>query len=133
MKKLIAVILAVVAVMSFMMLPVSAESEKTVSDIWVIRQPDKMTYYVGEKLDLTGIQIGVAYTDGTSEIVESGIEASEAPFERKGVQNVQISYMGETEWMTVNVDYSLWQKITSIITYLASFFYISAKNIIAWF
>lgn len=132
MKKIIAVILSVVAVMSFMLIPANAE-EKTVKDIWVIKQPDKMEYFVGEKFDLTGIQIGVAYSDGTYETVESGIQTNTEVFDHKGTYYVEISYMGEPEIMTVKVDYTMWQKVLTIILFLGSFFGISAKNIIEWF
>lgn len=132
MKKIIAIILSVVAVMSFMLIPANAE-EKTVNDIWVIKQPDKMEYFVGEKFDLTGIQIGVAYSDGTYETVESGIQTNTEVFDHKGTYYVEISYMGEPEIMTIKVDYTLWQKVLTIILFLGSFFGISAKNIIEWF
>lgn len=132
MKKVLAVILAIIAAMSLVIIPVNAE-EKTVADIWVITLPDKMEYCKGEKIDLTGIEMGVAYTDGSSEIVTEGIEANITAFNQKGSIPVTLTYKGEPEILTFHVDYSLWQKIGSIISYLISFFGITAKNIIAWF
>ena len=132
MKKVLAVIIALIAAVSFMIIPVSAE-EKTVADIWVITLPDKMEYTKGEEIDLTGIEMGVAYTDGSSEIVTEGIEANITAFNQKGSIPVTLTYKGEPEILTFHVDYSLWQKIGSIISYLISFFGITAKNIIAWF
>lgn len=132
MKKVLSVILAVIAVMSFMLIPVSAEG-KQVSDIWVITLPDKMTYIKGEEIDLTGIELGVAYTDGSSEIVTEGIETDITVFNQKGSIPVTLNYKGEPEILTFTVEYSLWQKIVSIVTFLGSFFYITGKNIIAWF
>ena len=133
MKKILSIVLAVIAVMSFMLIPVSAEEEKTVSDIWVITLPDKMTYNKGEEIDLTGIELGVAYTDGSAEIVTEGIETNITTFNQKGSVPVTLTYKGEPEILTFTVEYSLWQKIVSIVTFLGSFFYITAKNIIAWF
>ncbi len=133
MKKFLALILAVIAVMSFMLIPVSAEEEKTVADIWVITMPAKTEYTKGEKIDLTGIEMGVAYTDGSSEIVTEGIEASVTVFNQKGSIPVTLTYKGEPEVLTFHVDYSIWQKIGSIFAFLISFFAITAKNILAWF
>lgn len=133
MKKILAAFLAVIAVMSFMLIPVSAEEEKTVADIWVITLPDKMEYNKGEEIDLTGIEVGVAYTDGSSEIVTEGIETSITVFNQKGSIPVTLTYKGEPEILTFHVDYSVWQKIVSIVTFLVSFFAITAKNILAWF
>lgn len=132
MKKILAVFLALIAVMSFAVIPVSAE-EKAVSDIWVTKMPDKTEYYVGESVDLTGLEIGVAYTDGTSEIVNSGIECDTTVLNHKGTVVTTISYMGEPEPLVIHVDFSLWQKIVSLLNDLANFFVISFKNIVAWF
>lgn len=133
MKKIISVLLAVIAVMSFMLIPVSAEEEKKVSDIWVITMPEKTSYYVGEELDLTGLVLGVAYTDGSSETVDSGYTCDTTKFERKGTTIITIEYKGEPERMQMSVDYNTWQKVASIFTFLISFFSITFKNIVAWF
>ena len=133
MKKVLAFILAIVAVMSFMIIPVSAEEEKKVSDIWVIQMPDKTEYYKGETLDLTGLVMGVAYTDGSYETVDSGFEANLTTFTRKGNIPVTVTYMGEPEVLTFHVDYNILQKAASIVGLIASFFYMTFINIINWF
>ncbi|MCQ2484950.1 MAG: bacterial Ig-like domain-containing protein [Clostridia bacterium] len=132
MKKILAVLLTLIAVISFAIIPVGAE-DKAVSDIWVTKMPDKTEYYVGESVDLTGLEIGVAYTDGTSEIVNSGIECDTTVLNHKGTAYITISYMGEPEVIPVKVDFSLVQKIVSLLNDLANFFVISFKNIVAWF
>lgn len=132
MKKIISVLLALIAVMSFAIIPVSAE-DKAVSDIWVTKMPDKMEYYVGETVDLTGIEIGVAYADGTYGTVDSGIECDTTVLNHKGTTYITISYMGEPEVIPVKVDFSLVQKILSLLNDLANFFVITFKNIVAWF
>lgn len=133
MKKLLSILLAVIAVMSFMLIPVSAEEEKKVSDIWVITQPEKTEYFVGEELDLTGLTLGVAYTDGSSEIVDSGFTCDTTTLNQKGTVLVTLNFKGEPERFQVHVDYNVWQKIGSIFHFLIAFFAIEAKNILAWF
>ena len=133
MKKIISVLLAVIAAMSFMLIPVSAEEEVKVSDIWVITMPEKTEYFYGEELDLTGLTLGVAYTDGSSEIVESGFTCDTTTLNQKGTVLITLNYKGEPEIMAVHVDYSIWQKIGSIFSFLIAFFAVEAKNILAWF
>lgn len=133
MKKFLSILLAVIALMSFMLVPVSAEEEKKVSDIWVITQPEKTEYFVGEELDLTGLTLGVAYNDGSSEIVDSGFTCDTTTLNQKGTVLVTLNFKGEPEIMSVHVDYNVWQKIGSIFHFLIAFFAIEAKNILAWF
>ena len=132
MKKILSLLLAVIAAVSIFLIPVNAE-EKAVTDIWVIKMPDKTEYFVNEEIDLTGLEIGVAYADGTYAVVTEGIECDTTVFSQKGVKLVTISYCGEPEQFQVHVDYNTRQKIWSIVAFLFSFFRISAKNIIAWF
>ena len=133
MKKFLSVILAVISVMSFMLIPVSAEEEKKVSDIWVITPPEKTEYIVGEDIDLSGMTLGVAYTDGSSEIIDSGFTCDTATASHKGNFIITITYKGEPERMQFHADYNIWQKIGSIFHFLIAFFAIEAKNILAWF
>ena len=133
MKKFLSVLLAVISVMSFMLIPVNAEEEKKVSDIWIITMPAKTEYNVGEDIDLSGMTLGVAYTDGTSEIIDSGYICDTATASRKGTLLITIYYMGEPEQIQIHADYNVWQKIGSILSFLVAFFAIETKNILAWF
>lgn len=133
MKKIVAIILALVSVLSMSLITASAEGEATVTDIWVITNPNKMTYYLNETLDLTGLKIGVSYSDGVYAEVDSGIECDTTVLKHKGTIPVVISYGGEPETINVTVEYSTVQKVLSMINYLLSFFKISFENIIAWF
>ena len=80
------------------------EPAKTVTYVSVKRKPNKITYYMSEVFDPTGLQLTVKYSDGTSAIVsagDSGITYSEVNPQLTGNQRVTISYGGRSAYLTV--------------------------------
>ncbi|MBP9988587.1 MAG: bacterial Ig-like domain-containing protein [Ruminococcus sp.] len=132
MKKIISILLSILAVFSLTFVSASAE-EKTVTDIWVITRPVKTEYIYNEELDLTGLVLGVAYSDGTYAEVNSGYTCDTTVLKEKGAVLVTIDYMGEKENMQVQVNYSTKQKILSVVELVISFLLITVKNIVDWF
>lgn len=45
--------------------------EESITKLELISAPDKREYYVGETIDLTGLQLRATYADGTTEILDS--------------------------------------------------------------
>ena len=77
---------------------------KTVTYVSVKRKPNKITYYMSEVFDPTGLQLTVKYSDGTSGIVsagDAGITYSEVNPELTGNQRVTISYEGRSAYLTI--------------------------------
>ena len=77
--------------------------EPATSSITIVSAPVKQNYYVGEKLNTTGLKIGVTYLDGSSETLESGFVCTPARLTQQGTQTVTVSYGGSTAQFTVTV------------------------------
>ncbi|MBR1736020.1 MAG: bacterial Ig-like domain-containing protein, partial [Firmicutes bacterium] len=66
--------------------------EKTVRDIKVVTPPAKTTYKIGEKVDLTGAEIEVTYTDGSTEIVDNNnVVVSDFDSSSKGARTMYVN------------------------------------------
>ena len=75
--------------------------ERTVSSIAVSLLPSKITYYKGETLDTTGLQITVTLSDGATGVV-TGYTVSEIT-NNTGKQTVTVTYLGATTTFEVEV------------------------------
>ena len=70
----------------------------TKPDIWfpnIASQPDKTDYFVGEKIDLTGLQFVLGYNNNDVKIVSSGFKVKEYDFSTPGEKEVEVSYTDE--------------------------------------
>ncbi len=47
------------------------EKEESITKLELVKEPTKQEYYVGETLDLEGLELKATYTDGTTEILNS--------------------------------------------------------------
>ncbi|MEE1185057.1 MAG: bacterial Ig-like domain-containing protein, partial [Acutalibacteraceae bacterium] len=66
----------------------------TKPDIWfpnIASQPDKTDYFVGEKIDLTGLQFVLGYNNNDVKIVSSGFKVKEYDFSTPGEKEVEVS------------------------------------------
>lgn len=76
----------------------------TVSSIEIVNNPTKLSYFAGENLDITGLQVKAYYSDGTSgtvpvgDLMISGYNPTTA-----GTQTVTVSYGGKTASFSVTV------------------------------
>ncbi len=70
---------------------INTDSQKTLSGINVSSLPAKLTYTVGEELDITGLAITANYSDGTSEAAASyTIDGFDSTTE--GTKTITVSY-----------------------------------------
>ena len=79
--------------------------EKSVLEsISVDTAPGKTTYFVGERLEISGLVLRAVYSDGTDSLVESGFVCEPMKLSTAGKQNVKVTYNGKTAYFTVNVE-----------------------------
>ena len=72
------------------------------ASIAINKLPVKTTYFVGDQLDTTGLEIKVVNNDGSYEIITNGFEA-EASLGRAGAATVKVTYLTFTATFTVDV------------------------------
>ncbi len=74
----------------------------TVGNLELISLPVKQNYCVGEKLNTTGLVVGVTYPDGTKENLDEGFRCSPSEITKSGVQTITVSYGNSTAEFQVN-------------------------------
>lgn len=67
-----------------------------VVDIYIAEKPQKLTYYVGEKPDLTGMKIGVLNSDGSVKMMDKDYIVDLSVLEKPGVQTLSVYYGGKS-------------------------------------
>ncbi len=79
--------------------------ERQARSVSIELQPSKLSYYEGETIDTTGLQLLVRYDDGTVGHVTSGftISPSTAVYTGANAQNVLVSYNGATVAYSIQV------------------------------
>lgn len=73
---------------------VNVNEAATVTGISIVSPPSKTEYTVGEVLDSDGLEVQINYSDGSSEIIDSGFSFDSQPFSTPGVFRQTISYSG---------------------------------------
>ena len=63
----------------------------------------KKSYYVGEFLDVSGLELSAAYSDGTTETVTEGFTCTPSELNTSGTQTITVNYAGKTCTYEVNV------------------------------
>ena len=71
-------------------------SEPVLSSISINAMPAAREYKVGDRLNTSGLEIIVKYSNGTSVIVSSGFDVSPTTLNTAGTQNITVSYLGKT-------------------------------------
>lgn len=74
------------------------------SSISIVSQPSKKTYYVGDSLDTSGLQLKLTYSDGSTETVSSGYTTSGFSSTTAGTKVVTVTYEGLTTTFNVTVN-----------------------------
>lgn len=98
--------------------------EKTVSSVSISTAPYKTSYtYKQGGIDLSGIELTVTYTDGSTETVTDTSKMTISGFDNTkiGKQTVTVEYEGQTANFEVTVSYAWWQWIIRIL--LLGFFW----------
>ena len=71
-------------------------SEPVLSSISINAMPAAREYKVGDRLNTSGLEIIVKYSNGTSVIVSGGFDVSPTTLNTAGTQNITVSYLGKT-------------------------------------
>lgn len=78
-------------------------NEVLLSTISVKQMPIRTTYFIGQTLDTTGLQINLNYNDGLVEPIESGFSTSGFDSSTPGSKTVTVTYQGKTTTFDVTV------------------------------
>ncbi len=78
-------------------------NDRSISSISVKQSPNKTIYFIGESLDITGLEIIVTYSDGRTEIKSSGFKISGFDSDSVGTKIVTVTYGGKTTTIKVMV------------------------------
>ena len=83
--------------------------EKTLTSIYVSKQPDKTTYEYNSLLDLTGLVVKGNYSDNSLEVLEGWTSEPKtgSKLTTPGTVTVTISYEGKTTSFVISVFYSV--------------------------
>lgn len=83
---------------------VESKPTKTLTSISIQSNPTKTTYYIGDSLNTSGLQLNLTYSDGSNETVTSGYTTSGFSSSSTGTKTVTVSYDGKTTTFTVTVN-----------------------------
>ncbi|MBR6005454.1 MAG: bacterial Ig-like domain-containing protein, partial [Clostridia bacterium] len=85
--------------------PVTVKSGKSamISTIRVTSKPNRISYYLNEKLDTKGMVVTVNYTDGSTEDLTEGFKCSPVNLNEKGVQKIIVTYENKSTAFNVTV------------------------------
>jgi len=82
--------------------PPPPEEEPTVVSIEITKQPGKTTYYVGDDLDTTGMEVTATYSDDKKEAV-TGYTVTGYDKNKAETQTITVTYEGKTATFSVTV------------------------------
>lgn len=77
--------------------------EKSLTKIYVSKQPTKTTFFIGQALDTAGLELKAEYDDGSSEIITSGYTTNGFSSTTVGSKTVTVFYGGKTTTFMVTV------------------------------
>lgn len=80
------------------------EKNVVLSSISIYCKPSKVTYYIGDSLNNSGLQLKLTYSDGSTKTVSSGFTTSGFSSTTAGTKTVNVSYEGKTTTFTVTVN-----------------------------
>lgn len=75
-----------------------------VSKISISSKPKKLTYFVGDTIDTTGLTLKVSYNYGTSKSISSGFTITPTKLDKKGTQKITVKYGNKSASFEVNVN-----------------------------
>ncbi len=75
----------------------------TLNSIQVKTVPVKTSYFVGDTLDATGLTLTATYSNGTTQIIDSGFTCSPMKLSTIGTQKITVTYQGKTTTFTITV------------------------------
>jgi predicted alpha-1,2-mannosidase len=69
----------------------------------IAKNPDKTQYYVGEAIDLSGLQVSAVYSNGLTNLISSYSVNSDGVTATAGTKTITVSYSGANASFTVTV------------------------------
>ena len=83
---------------------VAEKEEAVLIKIEIYQLPNKTVYVVGDKLDTTGLQLKLIYSDGSSKIISNyAFDCTPTLLETEGMQTITLTYLGFTCTFDVRV------------------------------
>lgn len=76
---------------------------ENVTKLEIVSNPDKTEYYVGEKVDMTGLKIKLTFESGTTTELTTGFGYDVIDTEIVGEQTIRVFYVGAEDSFTVTV------------------------------
>ncbi|MBR3952323.1 MAG: bacterial Ig-like domain-containing protein [Oscillospiraceae bacterium] len=84
-----------------------------ITRIEIYQKPSKLTYTVGESLDLTGMTLRAHKGNGTAEEITSGFTADITKLEEVGTETVTVSYTKDEKTVTATFDVTVNEAVSS--------------------
>ncbi len=75
----------------------------TPSSVTVVSNPSKTTYYIGDTLNTSGLNLKLTYSDGSTKTITSGFTTSGFSSTSAGTKTVTVTYEGKTTTFNVTV------------------------------
>lgn len=82
---------------------ISVKPEKALESISINSLPEKTTYYIGENLNIDGLEIVLNYSDSSTETISDGFEVKGFDSAIEGTKTITVSYGGKTASFSITV------------------------------
>ena len=71
----------------------------------IVNTPEKVTYYKGERFEITGLECKATYSNGKTETLQvGGVVISEPDMNKTGVAKVTVTYSGKSAYFYITVN-----------------------------
>lgn len=89
---------------SVLLYPVWEKNAVTLTGISISKAPTKTVYALGEPLDVSGLELKLTYSDGSTELVTNGFSVQGFESETAGTKTITVTYGGKTTSFSVTVE-----------------------------
>ena len=77
--------------------------EKELTDISIYTAPTKTSYYIGDSLNTSGLQVQLTYSDNSTQVISTGFAISTFDSSTAGTKTITVTYGGKTASFTATV------------------------------
>ena len=77
--------------------------QPSLTGISVSSKPTKISYYVGDTLNTSGLKLKATYNNGSTQTISSGFTCTPTALKTAGTQTITVNYAGKTTSFTVTV------------------------------
>lgn len=85
------------------------KSEKKLKSISITSYPEKKDYYIGDTIDLTGLEVQALFDDGSTEIVDDYEVNTEGLTNEAGKKTIMVAYLYNGVWKTTFLNITVWE------------------------